>query len=37
MKAFKPAIVYPYHYGDSDVEKFKELVGAARMCVCCMR
>ncbi len=29
VKAFKPTIVYPYHYGDSDVEKFKELVGSA--------
>ncbi len=24
--AFKPKIVYPYHYRDSDVAKFKELV-----------
>jgi len=23
---FKPKVVYPYHYRDSDVEKFKELV-----------
>ncbi|HZY69343.1 MAG TPA: MBL fold metallo-hydrolase [Devosia sp.] len=29
VKAFKPAIVYPYHYGDSDTAKFKELVGDA--------
>jgi L-ascorbate metabolism protein UlaG (beta-lactamase superfamily) len=29
VKAFKPAIVYPYHYGESDVQKFKTLVGDA--------
>ena len=29
VKAFKPKIVYPYHYRSSDIEKFKELVGAA--------
>ena len=29
VKAFKPRIVYPYHYQGSDVEKFKELVGDA--------
>jgi len=29
VRAFKPKIVYPYHYGDSDVEKFKTLVGDA--------
>ncbi len=23
---FEPAIVYPYHYGDSDIQKFKHLV-----------
>jgi L-ascorbate metabolism protein UlaG (beta-lactamase superfamily) len=28
-KAFKPGIVFPYHYGDSDVSKFKALVGDA--------
>jgi L-ascorbate metabolism protein UlaG (beta-lactamase superfamily) len=27
VKAFKPKIVYPYHYRGSDVEKFKVLVG----------
>jgi L-ascorbate metabolism protein UlaG (beta-lactamase superfamily) len=27
VRAFKPKIVYPYHYRDSDVEKFKKLVG----------
>ena len=27
VKAFKPKIVYPYHYRGSDLEKFKELVG----------
>ncbi len=26
--AFKPAIVYPYHYRGQDVEKFKQLVNA---------
>ena len=26
--AFKPAIVYPYHYRGADLEKFKQLVGA---------
>jgi len=29
VKAFKPAIVFPYHYGESDVNKFKEQVGDA--------
>jgi L-ascorbate metabolism protein UlaG (beta-lactamase superfamily) len=29
VKAFKPAIVYPYHYQGSDTAKFKELVGDA--------
>jgi len=29
VKAFKPAIVYPYHYGESDVNAFKEMVGDA--------
>jgi len=28
VKAFKPKIVYPYHYRGSDLEKFKALVGA---------
>ena len=28
VNAFDPEIVYPYHYGDSDVEKFKALVEA---------
>jgi len=28
VKAFKPKIVYPYHYKGSDLEKFKALVGA---------
>jgi L-ascorbate metabolism protein UlaG (beta-lactamase superfamily) len=27
VKAFKPKIVYPYHYRGSDLEKFKALVG----------
>jgi L-ascorbate metabolism protein UlaG (beta-lactamase superfamily) len=27
VKAFKPKIVYPYHYRGSDLEKFKSLVG----------
>jgi L-ascorbate metabolism protein UlaG (beta-lactamase superfamily) len=27
VAAFKPKIVYPYHYGESDTPKFKELVG----------
>lgn len=27
VKAFKPKIVYPYHYRGSDTEKFKQLVG----------
>ena len=27
VRAFKPRVVYPYHYRGSDVEKFKELVG----------
>ena len=26
--AFKPAIVYPYHYGQSDLSVFARLVGA---------
>jgi L-ascorbate metabolism protein UlaG (beta-lactamase superfamily) len=29
VKAFKPAIVYPYHYQGSDPEQFKALVGDA--------
>lgn len=29
VKAFKPKIVYPYHYRGSDVQKFKQLVDAA--------
>lgn len=29
VKAFRPKITYPYHYGDSDVNAFKELVGDA--------
>jgi L-ascorbate metabolism protein UlaG (beta-lactamase superfamily) len=29
VKDFKPKIVYPYHYGESDVNKFKTLVGNA--------
>jgi L-ascorbate metabolism protein UlaG (beta-lactamase superfamily) len=29
VKAFKPGIVYPYHYRGSDTEKFKALVGNA--------
>ena len=29
VKALKPKIVYPYHYGDSDVNAFKTMVGTA--------
>jgi L-ascorbate metabolism protein UlaG (beta-lactamase superfamily) len=29
VKAFKPRIVYPYHYRGSDTQKFKDLVGDA--------
>ena len=29
VKDFKPKIVYPYHYGESDVQKFSQLVGNA--------
>ncbi len=29
VKAFRPKIVYPYHYGESDVNKFKSMVGDA--------
>jgi L-ascorbate metabolism protein UlaG (beta-lactamase superfamily) len=29
VKAFKPRIVIPYHYGDSDVNAFKTAVGDA--------
>jgi L-ascorbate metabolism protein UlaG (beta-lactamase superfamily) len=29
VKAFRPKVVYPYHYGDSDVGQFKALVGDA--------
>jgi L-ascorbate metabolism protein UlaG (beta-lactamase superfamily) len=29
VKAFKPAVVYPYHYGESDVAQFTALVGDA--------
>ena len=28
VREFKPKVVYPYHYRDSDPEKFKSLVGA---------
>ena len=28
INTFKPAIVYPYHYGDSDLSVLEELVGA---------
>jgi L-ascorbate metabolism protein UlaG (beta-lactamase superfamily) len=28
VNAFTPTVVYPYHYGESDVEKFKMLVEA---------
>ncbi len=27
VRAFRPKVVYPYHYRGSDVEKFKQLVG----------
>jgi L-ascorbate metabolism protein UlaG (beta-lactamase superfamily) len=27
VRAFKPKVVYPYHYRGSDTEKFKQLVG----------
>lgn len=27
VKTFKPKIVYPYHYGESDVKQFQTLVG----------
>lgn len=27
VKAFKPKVVYPYHYRGSDTQKFKDLVG----------
>jgi L-ascorbate metabolism protein UlaG (beta-lactamase superfamily) len=27
VKAFKPKVVYPYHYKGSDTQKFKDLVG----------
>jgi L-ascorbate metabolism protein UlaG (beta-lactamase superfamily) len=29
VKAFKPKIVYPYHFGESNVEQFRMLVGAS--------
>src|ERR1035437_1998697 len=29
VRAFKPRVVYPYHYRGSDLHKFKELVGTA--------
>jgi L-ascorbate metabolism protein UlaG (beta-lactamase superfamily) len=28
VRAFKPRVVYPYHYRGADLQKFKELVGA---------
>jgi len=28
VRAFKPKVVYPYHYRGSDLEKFKSLVGS---------
>jgi hypothetical protein len=27
VRAFKPVIVYPYHYRGADLEAFKKLVG----------
>jgi len=27
VKAFKPKVVYPYHYGESNVNQFQMLVG----------
>jgi len=27
VRAFKPRVVYPYHYRGADLEKFKALVG----------
>jgi L-ascorbate metabolism protein UlaG (beta-lactamase superfamily) len=27
VRAFRPRVVYPYHYRGSDLNKFKELVG----------
>jgi len=29
VKDFRPKMVYPYHYGESDVNRFRMLVGAA--------
>lgn len=29
VKAFTPAVVYPYHYGESDPNQFATLVGDA--------
>ena len=29
VKAFRPRMVYPYHYRGSDIDAFKELVGDA--------
>jgi L-ascorbate metabolism protein UlaG (beta-lactamase superfamily) len=29
-KAFRPRIVYPYHYGDTDVSKLESLLGAEK-------
>jgi L-ascorbate metabolism protein UlaG (beta-lactamase superfamily) len=29
VKEFKPTVVYPYHYGDSDVNAFQTMVGDA--------
>jgi L-ascorbate metabolism protein UlaG (beta-lactamase superfamily) len=29
VKEFQPGIVYPYHYGDSDVDAFREMVADA--------
>lgn len=29
VKAFKPEVVYPYHYKGTDPQKFADLVGGA--------
>ena len=36
-KAFEPAILYPYHYGETDVSKLVELLNDAETIEVCVR
>ena len=37
VKAFRPTMVYPYHYGMSNVEQFRMLVGNKSACAAGIR